>query len=102
VWHTLHAEYTVFVQGASGDGLPQVVARVAAGLAQERLRDMTPLKRVIVEEQVSHWLVWLRMICGGNNLRRGFRQAKAIMRRVWLASLFDFCGRALFDATVTL
>ena len=30
MWHTLHAEYTVFVQGASGDGLPQVVARVAA------------------------------------------------------------------------
>jgi hypothetical protein len=64
-------------------------------------RNMTPLKRLIVEGQISHWLVWLRMIGGGNNLRRGFRQAKAIMRRVWLASLFDFCGSALF-ATVTV
>jgi hypothetical protein len=31
VWHTLNSEYTVFVQGTSGDGLPQVVTRVAAG-----------------------------------------------------------------------
>jgi hypothetical protein len=69
VWRTLNAEYIVFAQGAAGDGMLRMVGGTVQYL-RGRLPegDMTPLKGLKVEVQVTGWLehVWLSRIGGGN------------------------------------
>ncbi|KAJ7839888.1 hypothetical protein B0H13DRAFT_2366580 [Mycena leptocephala] len=64
VWRTLNSEYTVFTQGAAGDGMPKVVARYGQ-LPED---DMTTLKRLKIEIQFHAFPlgeIWFVSFVGG-------------------------------------